>query len=329
MLNNKEDDTLFAEGCLMSPLPDLSCEGIDVWPCLDTFKLNQPTELDLKVAKIFLSQKFEQAILPFLELVGQTHEGDRAWCVEYTDDLSSFRDTYEWCESGVTTHNVDNLNIPSTALGAMHDFMKKGHPVTIYDVTEMPRTMRALQTKLELQNTLSSIGIPILVEGKLRGIMGIDMTRTHKRWSPQTIQQLCRLAELFGLSRFSNHDSQNHESNSAPVNDANYIYFQGSRAIVGANLHDVITCCAEKDNTRIFLKNGSDILDSRSLKWWEKVLPESHFMRIHRSTIIKLSNVGEIKRRPTGQWTVYIKGYEAPLNVSRNKATLLRNRLGC
>lgn len=329
MLNKKDDFKASIEGSLPSPLHDLSSEGIDVWPCLDELNLGLPTELDLKVAKIFLSQKFEQAILPFLELMGQSQEGDRAWCVEYNDDLSSFRDTYEWCESGVTTHNVDNLNIPSTALGAMHDFMKKGHPVTIYDVAEMPRTMRALQTKLELQNTLSSVGIPILFEGKLRGIMGIDMTRMHKQWPPQTIQQLCRLAELFGLSRFSCRDISDQAGNTAPVNDDNYIYFQGSRAIVGANLQDVVVCCAEKDNTRILLKNGSDILDSRSLKWWEKVLPESYFMRVHRSTIIKLSSVNEIKRRPTGQWTVAIKGQEAPLNVSRNKATLLRNRLGC
>ena len=315
MLNIKEDPKSLREDYLPSPLDDLSCEGIDVWPCFDELDLDLPTKLDLKVAKIFLSQKFEQAIIPFLELLGQSHQADRAWCVEYNHDLSSFRDTYEWCESGVTTHNVDNLNIPNTALGTMHDFMKKGHPVTIYDVSAMPRTMRTLQTKLELQNTLSSIGIPIFFKGKLRGIMGIDMTRTHKRWGSQTIQQLCRLAELFGLSRFSCPKASEQIRVSAPVNDDNYIYFQGSRAIVGANLQDVIACCAEKDNTRIFLKNGSNILDSRSLKWWEKVLPESYFMRIHRSTLIKLSDVSEIKRRTTGQWIVYIKGFEAPLNV--------------
>lgn len=306
-----------------------SGEGIEVWPDLTKIDLGTPTQLDLEGAKILLSRSCDKAILPFLALLGTHFRADRAWCVDYSPDLSRFYDTFEWCVSGVITHNVDNLPIPSTTLGAMHDLMKKGHPVTIFDVCAMPRTMRALQTKLNLQSTLSSIGIPVFYNDRLRGIIGLDMTTASTRWDTQAIQQLCRLTELYGLSYFSERNNTSQQNADNRTKDENYVYFQGTRAIVGANLHDITTCNAEKDNTRIFLKNGSNILDSRGLKWWETVLPESYFLRIHRSTIVKLSAVQEIKRAPTGQWQAFIKDQAPPLNISRTKVTLLRNRLGC
>ena len=309
-----------------APLDDRSYPGVDVWPALPNLPEGLPAHTDIEIAKLFLAEPFERAVLRVLELAGRAFHADRSWTVEYNESLSTFRDTNEWCLDGIATHNIDNLEIPSTALGEMHRLMRDGHPAAIYDVAEMPRSMRALQTKLQLQDTVSSVGIPIHFGGELRGIMGVDMTHARRRWNVQEILQLCRLADLLGHARYGDRDSVDVGAPMAPQDE--HIYFQGVRGIVGANIDDIAGCGAEGDSTRILLVGGGEVLDNRGLKWWESVLPESRFIRVHRSAMLKLGAVRELRRRSTGQWVAFVEGHETPLSVSRNKVVLLRNRLG-
>lgn len=315
-------------GAAYAPLMERSYSGIDVWPAMADLPDAQPTALVFEAAKLLLAEPFERAALRVLELVGRTLQVERAWTVEYNDSLSTFRDTNEWCLDGVATYNVDNLDIPNTALGAMHGLMRDGHPVAIYDVAAMPRSMRALQTKIQLQDTLSSVGVPIHYAGQLRGIVGIDLTSSRRRWSAIEIRQLCDVAELIGYARYGFRDGRAHGQAFMTPPQEGYVYLQASRGIVGTTIGDIAVCAAEGDNTRIFLRGGDEVLDNRSLKWWEGVLPESLFMRVHRSVLLRLGAVRTLQRRKTGQWTAYVDGHDEPVSVSRAKVTVLRNRLG-
>lgn len=313
----------------ISPIADLTYPGMDVWPTLDVLQAVRAVEPgpEFEVAKELLRGGIAETGRRALALIGRRFDADRAWTVSYNDTLSAFRDTDEWCLDGVETHNVDNLDIPSTALGIMHKAMRDGHPVTVYDVDAMPRSMRALQTKLQLQQTKSTIGVPMFHEGRLRGILGLDMTRGYRHWDSNDVLAMCRLAELFAVATFNVSRAAATQHTSIPRQEE-FLYFQGVRGIVGANMHDIVACRADRDSTRIYFSNGADVLDNRSLKWWESVLPESHFMRVHRSTILQLRAVSELQRRSTGQWVAHIGDLEAVFGVSRDRVTVLRNRLG-
>lgn len=324
MMDASADDSRF------HPLHEAALSGIDVWPGLGGGLPSLGPEqcsLALTVAKVLLCGPFEQTAMHALEIMGKHFNADRAWTVSYNANLASFRDTNEWCLGGVATHNIDNLDIPSTALGAMHGLMRGGHPVVVYDVAAMPKSMRALQTKIQLQDTVSTVGIPMRFDGELRGIVGLDMIRERRRWSAADVAALCHLADLMARACFGGHSAAN--ATSAPSPQDEFFYFQGLRGIVGANLHDIVACGAERDSTRIHLANGDDVLDSRNLSWWETVLPESHFMRVHRSTILQLRMVQRLQRRATGQWLAYIEGLERTFSVSRARVVVLRSRLGC
>lgn len=311
------------------PVSDTTYSGMDVWPTLDALRSAVVTKPgpEFEVARELLQGPVAETGRRALALAGLHFDADRAWTVSYNDSLSAFRDTDEWCLDGVDTHNVDNLDIPSTALGIMHKVMRDGHPVTVHDVGAMPRAMRALQTKLQLQGTKSTIGVPMFFDGRLRGIMGLDMTRDYCRWDGDAVLALCRLAELFAAATFgvSREPAPKH---AASITHEEFIYFQGVRGIVGAGMHDILACSAERDSTRIYLSDDRNVLDNRSLKWWESVLPESHFMRVHRSSILQLRAVRELQRRPTGQWIARIGDRDATFGVSRDRVTVLRNRLG-
>ena len=311
------------------PLHQASLSGIDVWP--DQGSGLPPLDpehnaLALAVAKVLLCGPFEQTAMHALEIIGKNFDADRAWTVSYNANLASFRDTNEWCWGGVATHNIDNLDIPSTALGAMHGLMRGGHPVVVFDVAAMPKSMRALQTKIQLQDTVSTVGIPIRFDSELRGIMGLDMIREQRRWAAADVAALCHLADLMAHAWFGGESTA--ATSTRPSQDE-FFYFQGLRGIVGANLNDIAACNAERDSTRIYLANGDDVLDNRNLSWWETVLPESHFMRVHRSSILQLRMVQRLQRRGTGQWLAYIEGMEQTFSVSRARVVVLRNRLGC
>jgi hypothetical protein len=319
------------DGNSVNPLRDSDYSGMDVWPTLGDLRSDAagPGDCVVAVAKVLLQGPYDQVALHALELIGRRFDADRAWTVSYNDTLSAFRDTNEWCRGGVTTHNVDNLDIPSTALGEMHRLMRGGHPVVVHDVGAMPKSMRALQTKLQLQNTKSTVGVPMRAAGRLRGIMGLDMTRDFCRWGADEVQELSRLADLLSCAGFGPRGTVGAAPGTSPGAQDEFLYFQSLRGIVGANMGDVIACAAERDNTRFFLANGDDVLDSRNLKWWENVLPESHFMRVHRSVILQLHAVQKLHRRSTGQWVAHVDGHDATFSVSRAKVVVLKNRLGC
>ncbi|MEQ9554690.1 MAG: GAF domain-containing DNA-binding protein [Rhodospirillales bacterium] len=315
----------------VNPLRESDYPGMDVWPALGDLRVGTAGSGDcvLAVAKELLQGSIDQTALRALELIGRRFDADRAWTVSYNATLSAFRDTNEWCRGGVTTHNIDNLEIPSTALGEMHRLMRGGHPVVVHDVDAMPKSMRALQTKLQLQDTKSTIGVPMRFEGRLRGIMGLDMTRGPCRWGADEVQELSRLSDLLACAAFGPRDTPGPERTSATDTQEEFLYFQSLRGVVGANMGDVVACAAERDSTRFYLANGDDVLDGRNLKWWENVLPESHFMRVHRSVVLQLHAVQKLHRRTTGQWVAHVTGHDTTFGVSRAKIVVLRNRLGC
>lgn len=88
---------------------------------------------------------------------------------------------------------------------------------------------------------------------------------------------------------------------------------------------------------RCVLANGnySDIIDetckkelvSKSLSDWEAILPESYFVRIHRSIIINFNFVDHIEKQANQSQLVFMKGMNKPLVMSRRYAVKLKKLL--
>ena len=68
-------------------------------------------------------------------------------------------------------------------------------------------------------------------------------------------------------------------------------------------------------------------LVQKSLKDWEKTLPENHFVRIHRNAIINLDCVDHVEEWFNYSHQVYLKGMDKPLVMSRRYATKLKNKI--
>jgi two-component system LytT family response regulator len=73
------------------------------------------------------------------------------------------------------------------------------------------------------------------------------------------------------------------------------------------------------------LKSGENLLTRKTLKAWEKVLPQSVFFRIHRATIVNLRHIDRICNQKDGSCVVNLAGLEETFTVSRRMLCKLKS----
>ena len=66
----------------------------------------------------------------------------------------------------------------------------------------------------------------------------------------------------------------------------------------------------------------------KSLREWEQRLPERYFVRIHRSTIVKLEYVERLEPWTQASQHVFLRGVREPLTMSRRYGARLKHRFG-
>ena len=91
-----------------------------------------------------------------------------------------------------------------------------------------------------------------------------------------------------------------------------------------------IRCIEAAGNyTTLHLTDGADALTTTTLSEWTAQLPDTHFVRIHRSTIVNVNHVARIEPQPNNTYEVFVTGADGPLSMSRRRAQALKERLGC
>jgi two-component system, LytTR family, response regulator LytT len=86
-----------------------------------------------------------------------------------------------------------------------------------------------------------------------------------------------------------------------------FLFLKSEYKIIRINFNDILFIEGMKDYVKVFLKNEpKPILSINSLKSLEAKLPESRFMRVHRSFIVNLDRVEVIERSRIVFGKVYI-----------------------
>lgn len=77
----------------------------------------------------------------------------------------------------------------------------------------------------------------------------------------------------------------------------------------------------------VHLKNNERLLCRKTLKEWESILPDSEFLRIHRSIIINTNCIKCISHERDGSLRVYLFNQSKSYTVSRRMAPRLKKRM--
>lgn len=93
-------------------------------------------------------------------------------------------------------------------------------------------------------------------------------------------------------------------------------------------INDLVCINASGDYSEIFTSEGRGGLTTKSMREWEARLPDKHFCRVHRSSIINLEYVVKVEKWFNNSYRLYLKGLEAPVIMSRRYASKLKEKMG-
>lgn len=91
------------------------------------------------------------------------------------------------------------------------------------------------------------------------------------------------------------------------------------------NISDIVRCESDGNNTRFILSDGSKAFVTRTLKHFERMLVDHHFLRIHQSHLVNFRCIKEFVKKDGG-YLALTNGEEIPV-ASRKRAEVIE-RLG-
>ncbi|MGE5409976.1 MAG: LytR/AlgR family response regulator transcription factor [Clostridiales bacterium] len=90
-------------------------------------------------------------------------------------------------------------------------------------------------------------------------------------------------------------------------------------------LSDIVCIEAENIYSTVYLNNGHNLLIRKSLRNWEQILPDSEFLRIHRSTIININFIDRIEKWYKRSLKIYLKNSHRSFIISQRYAAKIKS----
>lgn len=91
-------------------------------------------------------------------------------------------------------------------------------------------------------------------------------------------------------------------------------------------IDSIIAITSNADYTFIYTDDKTRSITRKTMKEWENRLPENHFCRIHRETIVNLAYVSNISGWFSNSYKVFLKGFEEPFLMSRRYASRIKKK---
>lgn len=136
---------------------------------------------------------------------------------------------------------------------------------------------------------------------------------------PVTLERLNKALERFSEIKL---DNESEGTAALCYNDCIYVDFSNTMQFV--RLNEISHIVADNYYTKVVLKNGKWGLVHKSMKEWERRLPEKYFVRIHRSTIINIESIEKIEPWFNNAQRVFLKGIQDDFLISRRYASKIK-----
>jgi len=96
------------------------------------------------------------------------------------------------------------------------------------------------------------------------------------------------------------------------------------RFVCLADIRQIVSC---ENYSEVWLDAGEHVLVRKTLAAWEATLPATHFVRVHRTTIVNTARVTRIERVTEATSRVYLDGVADPVTASYRYLLALREAL--
>jgi transcriptional regulator with GAF, ATPase, and Fis domain len=130
------------------------------------------------------------AINTALRRIGKFLSADRAYIFEVNSPDNTWSNTFEWCNDGITPE-IDNLqNVSIELFPAWNEKFRRKENVIIASVEDLPESRHPEKEVLKSQSIQSLIAIPMLLENKLIGFVGLDSVAGKKEYNNSEVNIL-------------------------------------------------------------------------------------------------------------------------------------------
>lgn len=168
-------------------------------------------------------------------------------------------------------------------------------------------------TGFDLLNMISFTGKIIFITAYDEfAIRAFEVNAIHYLMKPVSHKQLRE-----AISRIDQQDRKKE-----PVQAISYKYSDRLLLSCGNFLNfmkisSITTITAAGDYTLIRTNDTKEFIDSKTLSEWENRLPDNHFLRINRSTIINFDAIEKTEQKSVNLVLLSVKGISQPFRISR------------
>ena len=91
-------------------------------------------------------------------------------------------------------------------------------------------------------------------------------------------------------------------------------------------IDSIVAITSDADYTFVHIIDKTHSITRKTMREWENRLPENHFCRIHRETIVNLGYISKIDDSLSNSFKVFLKGFEKPFLMSRRYAAKIKEK---
>lgn len=155
-------------------------------------------EILINMAKTFINipiDALNSEVNKALELMGRFVNADRAYIFNYDFSYGVCKNTFEWCEEGISPE-IDNLQeVPLEIIPEWVSSHQANKEMCIEDVFSMPEN-NGIRQILEPQGVKSILTLPLIENGELWGFVGFDSVKERHHYLEKERNILSVFCEL-------------------------------------------------------------------------------------------------------------------------------------
>ena len=135
--------------------------------------------------------------------------------------------------------------------------------------------------------------------------------------SPERMQATIRKLAHDGVKEAANYHRLNYD-------DVIFLLLNNKYRFL--KIDSIVAITSNADYSNVYTNDNTHSITRKTMKEWEHRLPENHFCRIHRETIVNLDCVLKLEKSFSNSYQVYLSGLEKPLLMSRRYASRIKEK---
>ncbi len=155
-------------------------------------------ELLSEIALTFIRlDNFDKQMNRSLDIIGKHLDVSRVYVFLDDEKSTSTSNVYEWCNSGIEPQMGELQDIPYESIPSWKEILTREGRIYSENINELPSDLVEI---LAQQEIISLIVYPLIIEHQMRGFIGFDECRQHRKWSDVELEILRTISGIISSS---------------------------------------------------------------------------------------------------------------------------------